>query len=188
MLRQTVALAAILLSVWVIADGGAVAVVGDVSASPSNDVVILRDASAPPIDDVAAKPWAGPRVPVRVAYHRGYNRIVFDWRLPVDYSISRTGGRVVVRFDRAARIDLATLTAQPPTDVYSAEAALDGKQTSVTLSIDPPGRLRHFRSGTQVVLDVFLAPARAVAEAGPRSDQTIPVAKAALSPSPASNL
>ena len=176
MVRYVGTLAAVLFGVWLIADESPRA---DhlVSAAAASD-----DSPANAIDDHKR----GPRVPVRIAYHRGYDRIVFDWRSPVDYSVSRTGGHVVVRFDRAARLNLATLTEKSPTDIYGAKAALDGKQTSVTLSIDPAGRLRHFRSGTQVVLDVFLA--RAVAEAEPRSDQTIPVAEAALSPSSASKL
>ncbi len=176
MARYIGTLAAVLFGVWFIAD-----------ESPRADSIVSTAAASDvtPADAVDDNK-RGPRVPVRIAYHRGYDRIVFDWRSPVDYSVSRTGGHVVVRFDRAARLDLATLTEQSPTDGYGAKAELDGKQTSVTLSIDPAGRLRHFRSGTQVVLDVFQAPA--VAEAEPRSDQTIPVAEAALSPSPASNL
>ncbi len=73
-------------------------------------------------DDTAAKPSAGPLVPVRGGNHAGFGRVVFGWRLPVGYTVSRAGDVVIVSFDRAADFDLARLNARLPKYVHAARA------------------------------------------------------------------
>ena len=111
-------------------------------------------------DTTAAKPAGAPRVAVRVVDHRGYSRVVFDWRWPVEYKVVHTGGEVEIRFARAADIDFAALNASPPQHVRTGRSEIVGKRTNATLAIDPAGRLRYFRSGTEVVFDVLVAQAR----------------------------
>lgn len=115
-------------------------------------VDLVGDAAA---SGAAAPSPALPRVDVRVGDHPGYSRIVFDWRMPVDYKVTHEDGRAIIRFDRAATIDLAALNAGPPRNIGAGEIETSGKRTIVTLAVAAPNRLRHFRSGTSVVLDVF---------------------------------
>ncbi|MFQ5957913.1 MAG: hypothetical protein ACE5LF_00945 [Alphaproteobacteria bacterium] len=106
---------------------------------------------------------APPRVDVRVGDHSGYSRIVFDWRLPVDYKVTHEDGRATIRFDRRATIDLAALNATPLRRIRAGESEIAGGRTMVALAVASPARLRHFRSGTSVVLDVLAAPRRSAA-------------------------
>ncbi len=138
---------------------------------------------------VAASPAAVVRVPVRGGSHPGYGRVVFHWPSPVEYSVSRAGDVVIVRFGRAAAIDTAQLNARLPRYVSAIRSDMVGERSRVTLLIDPEGRLRHFRAGTTVVLDIIGAPkvagapAAAARPAAPRpmpAPPAPPMAKPAL--------
>ncbi|MFQ5784686.1 MAG: hypothetical protein ACE5H8_07660 [Alphaproteobacteria bacterium] len=143
-------------------------------------VVIDLIGEAPAQRDAAVA--AAPRVPVRVGDHRGYSRIVFDWRRPVNYKVTREDGRAVIRFDRAATIDLTAFDASPPKHVRSGGAEIVGKRTVVTLALAPATRLRHFRSGMKVVVDVLAAPAGPVV-----TREVAPPPPAASPPPPAAS-
>ncbi len=96
-----------------------------------------------------------PRVDLRVGEHQGYSRLVFDWRAGVDYQVARKDGEARLRFDRPARIALDRVNAAPPPNLRRAASRIEGKRTLVTLSLAPGVRLRHFRSGSRVVVDLL---------------------------------
>lgn len=88
-------------------------------------------------------------VSVRVGDHPSHSRVVFDWPRPTGYSVQQEdAGRVLVRFPRPAAYDLDA--ARPARNVRSIEA--DG-QTATILSV-PGVRVRHFRLGGRVVVDL----------------------------------
>ena len=109
----------------------------------------------------AAAPAPAPReaVVVRTGEHPGYSRMVFDWGRSVGYRLVRQGRRVVVRFDRAARIALAPIAGGHLPRLAGAEATVEGGGTRLVLTLAEGGvRLRHFRSGTKVVVDLMDGP------------------------------
>ncbi len=112
----------------------------------------------------AAATPAAPVVKLRVGEHRGYSRLVFDWRAGVDYRVSHKDGVARLRFDRPARIALGRVNAAPPPNLRKATSRIEGRRTLVTLSLAPGVRLRHFRSGSRVVVDL-LDPVPASSEA-----------------------
>ena len=113
----------------------------------------------------------GPRVPLRVGNHADLGRLVFDWPTRVGYQMQEGEGRVVIRFDAPARIDLAAAR-RLPRNVLAVEQ--DGAAVAVRLA--PGARPRAFRLGNRVVLDVrdpapggaAAAPARPAAATPPR--------------------
>jgi hypothetical protein len=116
---------------------------------------------------IAALPAAAQqRVGVRVGDHAGHGRIVFDWPAETTYRVEEQEGRVVLRFARPGAIDLATVR-RPPRNTRSL-AEEDG---AVVLTLAPGARLRHFRLGNRVVVDVLDPPAGAAAAAPPRAVQ-----------------
>ena len=126
----------------------------------------------------AALPAAAqPRVGVRVGDHAGHGRLVFDWPVETGYRVEEQDGRVVLRFARDGAIDLAAIR-RPPRNMRSL-AEVDG---AVVVQIAPGARLRHFRLGNRIVVDV-LDPATESTSATPR-----PMAQAATAPSPRSCL
>ena len=122
-------------------------------------LVILAAPAAAPAQEAAA-------VGVRIGDHPGYSRLVFDWRRPVDYRVENGGPQATIRFTQPASFDLAALQKKPPRLIRAASARADGNGVAVVLQIADHARVRHFRDGTKVVIDV-LDPPPAKAETAP---------------------
>ncbi|MGE5547236.1 MAG: hypothetical protein ACM33T_10080, partial [Solirubrobacterales bacterium] len=110
---------------------------------------------APPAKAAAGAP-AEPAVDlmVRGGEHTGFNRLVFDWPQPVGYSVNLADGKVVVSFDRPARLNATALEASLPADVKFVETRPAGKGTAVVLALPADMRVRHFTTGPRVALDL----------------------------------
>lgn len=103
-------------------------------------------------DDFAALP--APLLAVRFGAHDAFGRAVFDWGKEVAYRVERDGNRVVVRFDSAARIAPVASDDLPPTITAMTPVASDGG-LAIALDIVPDARLRDYRLGLKIVLDVM---------------------------------
>ncbi len=119
-----------------------------------NSVVIdLR-----PVSDVAAAAIKTPpvpiRVPVRISNRNGYTRIVFDWPVRTDYHVTHSDGRVSLNFDRRGELVV-------PDSAASASPLLTGMQSALRddgtpqVDLGVAGRVRHFRDGRKVVVDIL---------------------------------
>ncbi len=100
----------------------------------------------------------GAAVRVRVGVHSGFTRVVFDWTSDVRYRVARQGAQVELEFDRPNAVAVASLARRLPARVTAAKASVAGGKSRVSLGIAADARLRHFRSGTKVVLDVLDKP------------------------------
>ena len=129
-----------------------------------------------------------PLLVVRTGEHLGFGRIVFDWTGVVVYSVGKSNGQVVVRFDRAARIDLAALKSVLPKPLSDVTSSLDRGRLAVRLTAPGNSRIRHFRDGSKVVVDI-LAGVERTAENKPKHRPVPQRAVPALSPgaAPAKN-
>jgi hypothetical protein len=157
MFRQILVLTAVFAGIWALG-----------SDEPAGaDVAHAATATAATATAVEL-PAELPKVPVHIGYHRGYDRVVFAWPSPVDYSVTRKGDWVELRFTSAADVDLADLNADFSDHVGAGKVTVDGKKTRVSLAIDSSLRLRHFRSGTAVVFDILVpsTPPVQLADAG----------------------
>ena len=103
-------------------------------------------------------------VPVRVGRHEGFNRVVFDWPLAIDYGVLRKGRTITIRFRRAARIDMTRLSRSASPLIVGAEVDEGPNWTLVKFKVAEGVRIRHFRFGSGVVLDL-LEPRRTAADA-----------------------
>lgn len=122
------------------------------SPTPSSPTTAADASAARAPVAVAA---SGPLVAVKFGDQQGYSRLVFDWVDKVGYQINRGDDRAVLSFDRPARLGVDALRSRGPRNIADAvqQPAPDG--VMVTLAIPASSRLRHFRSGSKVVLDVF---------------------------------
>lgn len=118
-----------------------------------------------------------PRIPVRVGDHPGHGRIVFDWPAVVGYEIHDTDGVVRLSFAAPGVPDLARIV-RPPRNV----AAIAASNGGVEIRLQPGARLRHFRLGTRIVLDVVDPPA--AEEGRPAAATARPAPTAAAAPPP----
>lgn len=120
-----------------------------------------RPSVATPVQPVVkALPASGsasdaPSLVVRSGEHPGFGRLVFDWTRNVEYTVVQDGKRVTVRFDQPAKIDYAGLAEHLPKPITAVEPAAAEGGAGLQLSLASEARLRHFRSGTRVVLDIL---------------------------------
>lgn len=123
---------------------------------PAAALLLLLAFSAPAVAQEA------PRVPLRAGSHAGHGRLVFDWSSRVRYTAEQDGDRVVVRFASPARLDLDAAR-RPPRNVLGVVEE-DG---AVVIRAASGARLRHFRIGNRVVVDLLDPPAGGNAATSP---------------------
>ena len=98
-----------------------------------------------------------PTLGVRVEKYPTYTRIVFDWKQSVGYSAALGVGRLRLQFDKLATVPLALINREFPQG-FGAATATNGKQgLEFNLKFSGKPRLRHFRSGTKVIVDLLVA-------------------------------
>lgn len=116
-------------------------------------------------------------VGVRFGAHPTYSRIVFDWPTPADYVLTREGERLRVTFSRTPLIEAVPQRRLPP---MVAGFAAEGDGVVITLS--PGARIRDFRLGGRVVLDVLAAEEAAQQEGAQRAAPRSATAAAQAAP------
>ncbi|MDB5415488.1 MAG: hypothetical protein JWR10_3823 [Rubritepida sp.] len=90
------------------------------------------------------------RIGVRTGDHPGFGRIVFDWAAAPRYQVEQQGERVLLRFPNADAIDLAG--ARRLARNLLAVGRVEG---GIELTLRPGTRIRHFRNGPKVALDIL---------------------------------
>ena len=130
----------------------------------------------------AAPAFAQPAVPIRTGEHPGHGRIVFDWPAAPPYRVEQEGERVRLRFGAAAAMEL-------PRRLPRNMRAIAREGEVVEITIAPGARIRHFRNGAKVALDVLdpageapPAPARAAAPPRPAREAASGAAPPAARP------
>jgi hypothetical protein len=124
---------------------------------------------------------ADTRVPVRVGQHPGHTRVVFDFPSAVTYQLDRQGSTVTLAFSRPVAVDAEAVQRRPAGNVLGFTATPGG----AVVQVPADARLRHFRLGNRVVLDVLDAlPATAAASAPPPAPAPRTAATAAAAPAP----
>ncbi|MGE5514240.1 MAG: tetratricopeptide repeat protein [Bacteroidota bacterium] len=118
---------------------------------------------------------------VRGGEHDTFNRLVFDWPKPVEYTVSAQNGQVTIAFDRPANLNVTSLEAALPGDIRFVEARPQGKGTAIVLSVPPGTTTKHFTSGPKVAVDLIRPPPGAAKAEPPKTEP----ATAGSNPSPA---
>jgi hypothetical protein len=94
-------------------------------------------------------------VPARGGLHEDYGRLVLDFPGAVATEISGDGDRVELRFDRAAKLDLAE--AASTLKDYVAKATLSPDSRRLTLDFHGPVTWQAFNDGAKLALDFAFA-------------------------------
>ncbi|PCJ57578.1 MAG: hypothetical protein COA65_09315 [Rhodospirillaceae bacterium] len=106
-----------------------------------------------------AKKGAPPeRVRVRTGRHKKFTRLVFDWPSRVGYRVKASKGVATIRFQRRAAIDIKSWKKELPKHVRSFRAQDIGSATQILLAHGAQVKLRHFRDGPRIVIDLFEPP------------------------------
>ena len=92
---------------------------------------------------------------VRAGKHPGFDRLVFDWPEAVGYRLESAEARATIRFDRPAKPDFTRLARARLRYVRKPAVIDGGGPLTVRLALESGSRVRHFRYGTFVVIDIF---------------------------------
>lgn len=93
---------------------------------------------------------------VRSGDHPNYSRIVFDWTRNVNYSAEITDGTLEINFVANAVPDFSAMLNTNPTYVSNPDFSNASGALTVTFDATVGGKIRHFRSGTKIVVDVYV--------------------------------
>ena len=96
-----------------------------------------------------------PKIDVRYGEHEKFSRIVFDWPEPVPYQASLDKGQLTLDFKAGGVLDLTRFKADPPTAIRVADVLQTSNDVTIAFDITKPAKLRHFRDGPRVVVDVL---------------------------------
>ncbi|MCX8232101.1 MAG: hypothetical protein OTJ45_09800, partial [Alphaproteobacteria bacterium] len=137
----------------------------------------------------AAVPANSPSIRVRAGVHATYTRVVFDWPSDVAYEVNKTGGTVSVQFDRPANFGISRRLASGELSRIGSVSGGAGNGNGgavVSIAVDDSSRVRHFRNGRSVVVDILgaassqqVAARTAGAAPGERTAPSVPAAPVA---------
>jgi tetratricopeptide (TPR) repeat protein len=122
-----------------------------------------------------AAPANAESVPLRAWNQEGFGRLVFDWPVPVTFTASVTGNRLIVNFSRPIEASLETAVRGLPD--YLAGGRVEGDGRIVIFDLKRTVALRNFRNGNSVALDL-------VSQA-PGAEAAAPLARPTIAESPA---
>ena len=101
----------------------------------------------------SARPAAADPVGVLGAAENGFDRLIFAWPGPVQYSAERFGDALVIRFSRPIEGPVVEAAAGLGRFVRGARIGSDGR--SVVVELTGNHRMRTDRSGNQVIVDLM---------------------------------
>ncbi len=130
---------------------------------------------------VAAGPVLGAaaqdRLAVRVGDHADHGRMVLDWQRVPNYRAEQEGDRVLLHFPDGVKVDMASAR-QRLRNVVSVRETEDG----IELTVRPGARLRHYKLGNRLIVDILDPPPGATAAAAPAAPPAATPAAAAEPP------
>tara|TARA_E500000305_G_scaffold111703_1_gene126905 strand:- start:148 stop:3822 length:3675 start_codon:yes stop_codon:yes gene_type:complete len=135
--------------------------------------------NAPPA--VSPRPPNVPELSVRTGAHDKFYRFVFDWTKQTPYSVSEQPDRAIIRFENPAWINDEEVRRFIPDRLKNFSSVPDGNAIDVTIPLQARDGVRHFTSGTRVVLDVVEGgePSRTGVSASSSTEPAVPAPRAA---------
>jgi hypothetical protein len=130
----------------------------------------MPDLSAP----VKAKPKpldvaSLPEIKLRTGTYPHFTRLVFDWNHNISYAVFPGAGKMTIRFDAPARMDVSVIARLAPPWVKNAAWHIEGNTTLVTFETDSDSGYHDFKDGTHIVLDILAPKTDAAAYSPPGS-------------------
>lgn len=94
-------------------------------------------------------------VSARTGSHKGYARLVFEWPVKPQYSVSKEGNRVLIRFAKAGSLDMGGVSASDA-NIQKIETISTGTEPlQIAVTIPDGSRFRDFIVESKLILDVY---------------------------------
>jgi tetratricopeptide (TPR) repeat protein len=100
------------------------------------------------------QPAAADAVSVRTGHHANYGRLVFGWPRKVGFNVERQGPTVTILFNAPAKVDIAALRRQLPSQISAALMRPNTRGLEIGLVVPPGAQLRYFHNNNDIVFDV----------------------------------
>ena len=117
------------------------------------------------------------KVEARSGAHQGYTRLVFEWPEKPAYSISKEGGRILIRFSKAGSIDKSGVSAGDKNIKAVETLSAESEPLQVAITIPDGSRFRDFVVENKMVVDVYDSASAKTAEAVKAPEQEKEIAK-----------
>lgn len=101
--------------------------------------------------------FAQERLIVRSGDHPNYSRVVFDWERNVGYSAELVDGNMEVNFNANAVPNFTAVLLDGPTFLRNPTYRSDNGNLTVIFEAFSDGQIRHFKSGTRIVVDLVVS-------------------------------
>ena len=99
--------------------------------------------------------WAGgPVVVARSGAHDGVTRLVFNWKIPVPYKVSRTGNEVSITFEQPGQVDFSQVDRVKPPKISRWSQEQGPGRLLVRLEVADGAVLQDYRDRNGVVLEI----------------------------------
>lgn len=118
--------------------------------------------------------FAQDKVSVRTGSHETYSRLVFEWPSKPSYSLSKEGGRILVRFAKTGAPDVSGVSKDAQNIKAVETLSKSGEALQVAVSIPDGSTFRDFVVENKLILDVYNP---AGAAAAPKKAETKPEEK-----------
>ena len=126
-----------------------------------------------------------PEIKLRTGAYEKFTRLVFDWPKDVSYQVYPGAGKLTVRFNTPARVDVSALARFAPPWVKNASWRIDGTSTVVEFDTDSDSGFHDFKDGSHVAVDILAPKTDGSAYAPPGTAKpTITKIDAAAKPAP----
>jgi tetratricopeptide (TPR) repeat protein len=126
--------------------------------APTKSEVAQSDAPAPQAtpttpaaDKIAAK--SSTVLPIRAGEHDDSSRLVFDLDQQRAYTVDTNGNDVHLHI--AVSAVLGPLPSELPSRLVSIDSSPAGSSLDISMHLADGDRIKHFRSGTKIVVDIF---------------------------------
>jgi hypothetical protein len=96
-----------------------------------------------------------PEVQLRIGSYANFTRLVFDWPRNIPYTVFPGAGKMTIRFQALARMDLSAVVRFSPPWVRNAAWHTEGGSTVVEFETDSDSGFHDFRDGTKIAIDIL---------------------------------
>jgi hypothetical protein len=93
-------------------------------------------------------------VSIRTGTHDTFQRLVFDWPAKVSYSAKQNGAVLTLHFEKAAQVDLSSVSNNQLSFIKSATQNRQGDATDVALTLAEGIVAENFQNESRVVVDL----------------------------------
>ncbi len=124
--------------------------------------------------------WAAPAnaqdsVDVRTGAHADYSRLVFEWSNVPSYEVDQQGDSLMINFAKEATPNMSGINTQGLSNIGTVSVASPaGEPLVVKVRVAPESKLRHFKIGKRIIVDVYNGAGEPMRDASASTSKSLP--------------